>query len=118
MTTPHTCLYQRHNRILRHTRLKICHRLPSLQLPRFRNHGKREAAAKLERNVMPRIELSEEDELFVSSQLQSFREQVREHVYDHGAEGIGAHAVFVECDQLSANRITFRRRRSFATRLR
>ena len=74
MTTPHTCLYQRHNRILRHTRLKICHRLPSLQLPRFRIHGKREAAAKLERNVKPRIELSEEDELFVSSQLQSFRE--------------------------------------------
>ena len=28
------------------------------------------------------------------SQLQSFREQVQEHVSDHGVEGIGAHAVF------------------------
>ena len=40
------------------------------------------------------MELPEEDELFVSSQLQSFREQVQEHVNDHGVEGIGAYAVF------------------------
>ena len=60
--------------------------LSSSQLPRFRIHGKREAAVKLE------TQLPEEDELFVSSQLQSFREQVQEHVSDHGAEGIGVHA--------------------------
>ena len=30
MTTPQACLYQSHNRILRHTRLKICHRLSLL----------------------------------------------------------------------------------------
>ena len=38
--------------------------------------------------------LREEDELFVSSQLQSFREQGQEHVSDHGVEGVGANAVF------------------------
>ena len=47
-----------------------------------------------ERSVKPRRELPEEDELFVSSQLQSFREHVQEHVNDHGAEGIGACTVF------------------------
>ena len=52
----------------------------------------------LEKNVKQRIELPEEDELFVSSHLQSFREQVQEH----GAEGIGAHAIYssaVSCQQ-------------------
>ena len=37
--------------------------------------------------------LPEEHELFVSSQLQSFREQVQEDVSEHGAEGIGAQAL-------------------------
>ena len=45
-------------------------------------------------SVRRRIELPEEDELFESSQLQSFREQVQEHVSDHGVEGIGAYTVF------------------------
>ena len=58
----------------------------SLQLPRFRIHGKREAAVKLEKNVKPRIELLEKDELFVSSQLQRSR-----NVNHHGTEGIGPH---------------------------
>ena len=53
----------------------------SSQLPRVQTRRKREAAVKLERNVKPR-------------QLRSFREKVQEHVNDHGAEGIGAHAVF------------------------
>ena len=48
------------------------------------------------RSVRLRIELPEEDELFVSSQLQSFREQVQEHISDHGVEGIGAYTVFFE----------------------
>ena len=52
-----------------------------------------EAAVKFERHIKPRIELPEERKLFVSSQLQSFREQVQQHVNDHGAEGIGAHTV-------------------------
>ena len=47
-----------------------------------------------ERSVKPRIEVPEEDELFVSGQLQSFREQVQEHVSDHGVEGTGAFSVF------------------------
>ena len=44
----------------------------------------------------------EEDELFVSSQLQSFREQLQEHVSDHGVEGIGAYAVLANsvCENL------------------
>ena len=54
----------------------------------------REAAVVHERSVRPRIELPEEDELFVSSQLQSFREQVQEHVSDHAFEGIGPYTVF------------------------
>ena len=54
----------------------------------------KEFAVVHERSVRPRIELPAEDELFVSSQLQSFREQVQEHVNDHGVEGIGAHTVF------------------------
>ena len=58
------------NLFLRHR----CHRI----------YGKREAAVAHERSVRPRIELLEEDELFVYSQLQSFREQVQEHVSDHG----------------------------------
>ena len=61
---------------------------------RHRICGKREAAVVNERSVRPRIELPEEDELFVHSQLRSFREQVQEHVSDHGAEGIGAYTVF------------------------
>ena len=46
------------------------------------------------RGVKPRTELPEEDELFVSSQPQSFREQVQEHVIEHVVEEIGAHTVF------------------------
>ena len=68
--------------------------VPPSQLPQHRIDGKREAAVVHERSVRPRIELLEEDELFVSSQLQSFREQVQEHVSDHGVEGIGAYIVF------------------------
>ena len=60
-----------------------------------RIYGKREAAVVHERSVRPRsIELPEVDELFVSSQLQSFREQIQEHVSDHGVKGIGAYTVF------------------------
>ena len=70
--------------------------VPSSQLHQHRIYGKREAAVVHERSVRPRIELPEEDELFVSSQLQSFREQVQEHVSDHGVEGIGAYTVFCE----------------------
>ena len=47
--------------------------VPPSQLPQQRIHGKREAAVVHERSVRSRIELPEEDELFVSSQLQSFR---------------------------------------------
>ena len=68
--------------------------VPSSQLPQHRIYGKREAAVVHERSVRPRIELPEEDELFVSRQLQSFREHVQEHVSDHGVEGIGAYTVF------------------------
>ena len=32
--------------------------------------------------------------LFVHCRLQSFREQVQEHVSNHGVEGIGAYIVF------------------------
>ena len=42
------------------------------QLPRHRIYGKSEAAVEHRRSVRPRIELPEEDELFVSTQLQSF----------------------------------------------
>ena len=47
-----------------------------------------------ERSVKPRRELPEVNEMFVSGQLQSFREQVQEHVSDHGVEGTGAFSVF------------------------
>ena len=63
-------------------------------MPQHRIYGKREAAVVHERSVRPRIELPEEDELFVHSQLQSFREQVHEDVSDHGVEGIGICTVF------------------------
>ena len=49
-----------------------------------------------ERSVRPRIELPDEDELFVHSQLQSSGEQVKEHVSDHGVDGIGVHTVFAK----------------------
>ena len=55
---------------------------------------KREAAVVHERSVRLRIELPDKDALFVHSQLQIFREQVQEHVSDHGVEGIGAYIVF------------------------
>ena len=64
--------------------------VPPPPLPQQKIYGKRQAAAVHERSVRPRIELPEEDELFVHSQLQSFREQVQEHVSDHGVEGSGA----------------------------
>ena len=76
--------------------------VPPQQLPRYRIHGKRESAVEHERSVQPRIELPEEDELFVSGQLQSFREQVREHVNDRGVEGIGANSVFSHCQNSEA----------------
>ena len=68
--------------------------VPPPPLPQHTIYGKREAAVVHERSVRPRIELPEEDALFVHSQLQSFREQVQEHVSDHGVEGIGACTVF------------------------
>ena len=68
--------------------------VPPPPLPQHRIYGKREAAVVHERSVRPRIELPEEDELFVHSQLQSFREPDQEHVSDHGVEGIGACTVF------------------------
>ena len=68
--------------------------VPPPPLPQHRIYGKREAAVVHERSVRPRIELPEEDELFVHSQLQSFRKQVQERVSDHGVEGIGDHTVF------------------------
>ena len=68
--------------------------VPPSQVSQHRIYGNRVAAVVHERSVRPRIELPEEDELFVSSQLQSFREQVQEHVSDHGVEGIGAYTVF------------------------
>ena len=61
--------------------------VPPSQLPQHRVYGKREVAVVLERSVRLRIELLEEDELFVSSQLQRFREQGQEHVSDQGVEG-------------------------------
>ena len=80
---------------------------PSL-LPRHRVHGKRESAVEHERSVKPRIELPEEDELFVSSQLQSFREQVQEHVNGTGAEGIGAYTVFSKVSNCQISEATSR----------
>ena len=74
--------------------LPVSQSVPPSQLPQHRICGKREAAVVHERSVRPRIELPEEDELFVSGQLQSLREQVQEHVSDHGVEGIGAHTEF------------------------
>ena len=56
--------------------------VPPALLPQHRIYGKREAAVVHEKSVRPRIELPEEDELFVHKQLQSFREQVQEHVSD------------------------------------
>ena len=67
--------------------------VPPSPLPQHRIYGKRQAAV-VHESVRPRIELPEEDELFVSSQLQSFPEQVQEHASDHGVEGIGAYTVF------------------------
>ena len=64
---------------------------------RHRIYGKRGSVVKHERSVKPRIELPEEDELFVSGQLQSFREQVQEHVSDHGIEGTGPFSAFLNC---------------------
>ena len=75
------CLCQSHTRILRHTSQDLppsCLLLHSGLVLRI--HGKREAAVKLEGNVKPRIKMLEEDDLFVSSQLQSFRGQVQEYV--------------------------------------
>ena len=68
--------------------------VPPPQLTRHRIYGKRGSTVEHERSVKPRIELPEEDELFVSGQLQCFREQVQEHVRDHGVEGTGAFSVF------------------------
>ena len=48
--------------------------VPSSQLPQNRIYGGRQVGVPHERSVRPRIELLEEDELFLSSQLQSFRE--------------------------------------------
>ena len=76
--------------------------VPPPQLTRHRIHGKRGSAVEHERSVKPRIELPQEDELFVSGQLQSFREQVREHVNDHGVEGTGAFSVFSNCQNSDA----------------
>ena len=62
--------------------------VPPSPLPQQRIYGKREAAVVHERSVRPRTEFPEEDELFVSSQLQSFRQHVQEHVSDQGVESI------------------------------
>ena len=89
------------HRILRHTSRDLppsCLLLYSCLV--FRIHGKRQAAVKLEGDVKPRMKLFEEDDLCVSNQLQSFREQFQENVIDHGAEGIGAHDVFFQRSQL------------------
>ena len=48
----------------------------SSQLPRFRIYGGRESCSENRKMSKPRIELHEEDEFFVSSEQQSFREQV------------------------------------------
>ena len=58
--------------------LPVVQPVPPPPLPQHRIYGKREAAVVHERSVRPRIELPEEDESFVHSQLQSFREQVQE----------------------------------------
>ena len=76
--------------------------VPPPQLTRHRIYGKRGSTVEHERSVKPRIELPEEDELFVSDQLQSFREQVREHVSDHGVEGTAAFSVFSNCKNSGA----------------
>ena len=68
--------------------------VPPSPLPQHRICGEREAVVAHERSVRPCIELPEEDELFVHNQLQSFREQVQEHVSDHGVVGVGAYTVF------------------------
>ena len=47
--------------------LPVSQPVPPSQLPQHRICGKREAAVVHERSVRPRIELPEEDELFVSS---------------------------------------------------
>ena len=54
--------------------------VPPPLLTRHRIYVKRVSTVEHERSVKPRIELPEEDELFVSEQLQSFREQVEKHV--------------------------------------
>ena len=77
---------QSHPNSARHTSQDLSPSASSLQLPRFRIHDKLEAAVKLERNLQPRVELLEEDESFVSSLMQSFREQVQEHVNDQVPE--------------------------------
>ena len=77
-------------------------------LPRHRTHGKRESAVEHGRSVKPRIELPAEDELFVLSQLQSFRAQVQEHVNDHGVEGVGAYTVFSSVSNCKTYESTFR----------
>ena len=59
-------------------------------MTRHRIFGKRGSAVEHERTVKPRIELPEEDELFVSGQLQIFREH-------HGVERTGAFSVFSNC---------------------
>ena len=71
--------------------------VPPPQLTRHRIYGKRGSTVEHERSVKPRIELPEEDELFMSGQLQSFREQVQEHGSDLGVEGTGAFSVFSNC---------------------
>ena len=64
--------------------------VPPPPLPQHRIYGKHDAAVLHERSVTSRIELPEEDELFVHTQLQGLRQQVQEHVSDHGAVGIEA----------------------------
>ena len=76
--------------------------VPPPQMSRHRIYGKRGSAVEHERSVKPRIELPEEDELFGSGQLQSFREQVREHVCDHGVEETRAFSVFSNCQNSGA----------------
>ena len=68
--------------------LLVVQLVPPPPLPQHRIYGKHE------RSVRLRIELPEEDELFVHSLLQSFREQVQERVSNHGVEGIGDCTVF------------------------
>ena len=68
--------------------------VPPSPVPQHRIYGKREAAVVHERSVRPRIELPEEEELFCVQSAADVREQVQEHVSDHGVEGIGAYTVF------------------------